>query len=157
MNNVNSETHNACSHVMSTKNFDNAKSKRKNIIGAKLPKKFCPPPSIADLKEAKAPPITFRTIMIAPTMMGSNKTAIKAKRSIKYFLSEALVFETTTRTAMNIIKKTITVAKINHNTKNKGSPIWNNNFVLLFVNYYLNFKLREKNSPSFINVDHIYY
>jgi hypothetical protein len=24
---------------------------------------------------------------------------------------------------MNIIRKTITVAKINHNTKNKGSPI----------------------------------
>lgn len=139
MNNVNSETHNACSHVMSTKYFDSAKSNRKNIIGAKFPKKFCPPPSRADLKEAKAPPITFRTIMIAPTMIGSNKTAIKAKISIKYFLSEALVFETTRRTAMNIIRKTITVAKINHNTKSKGSPIWNNIFVLLIINYYLNF------------------
>ncbi len=123
MNNVKSETHNACSHVMSTKYFDNAKSKRKNTIGAKFPKKLCPPPSIADLKSAKAPPIKSKGIMIAPTMMGSTKTAIKAKRSIKYFLSEALVSETTTRTAMNIIRKTITVAKINHNTKNKGSPI----------------------------------
>jgi len=123
MNNVKSETHNACSQLMSIKNFVNPKSKRKNTIGAKLLKKFCPPLSIKSLKEARPPPIIFRTSMIAPTMMGSNKTAIKAKRSIKNFLSEALVFETTTRTAMNIIRKTITVAKINHNTKNKGLSI----------------------------------
>ncbi len=123
MNNVKSETHNACSQLMSIKNFVNPKSKRKNIIGAKLLKKFCPPLSIKSLKEARAPPIIFRTSMIAPTMMGSNRTAMKAKISIKYFLSDALVFETTTRTAMNIIKKTITVAKINQRIKNKGSPI----------------------------------
>ena len=86
-----------------------------------------------------------------------NRDDYLASMAEEYSVSEALVFETTTRTAMNIIRKTITVAKINHNTKNKGSPIWNNIFILLFINYYLNFKLREKYSPSFINVDHIYY
>jgi len=56
-------------------------------------------------------------------MMGSTKTDIKAKIRIKSHLSEALVLETIKRTAMYIIRKTITVAKINHKTKNKGSPI----------------------------------
>jgi hypothetical protein len=48
--------------------------------------------------------------------MGSAKTDIKAKIRIKTHLSRALVLETTKRTAMYIIRNTITVAKINHKT-----------------------------------------
>ena len=133
MNKVKSETHNACSQEMSTKDLVKVNSRRKNIIGAKFPRKFWPPLSIADLKEAKASPLTFNTIIIAPTITGSSNTAIKAKTRIKTHLSEALVLDTTNRTAMYIIRNTITVARINHNTKKRGSPIWNNIFVLLII------------------------
>ncbi len=121
MNNVKSETHNACSQEISTKNLVKASSNRKNIIGAKFPRKLCPPPSIADLKEANALPITFNTNIIALTITGRSKTAMKAKTRIKTHLSEALVFDTTTRTAMYIIRNTTTVARINHNINKRGS------------------------------------
>lgn len=123
MNNVSSETHNACSHEMPNKSLVKANSNRKNTIGPKFVRKFCPPPSMADLKPANKSPRKFKTNIIAFTIIGSTKTAMNARSKIKNHLSFALVLETTTKTAMYRMRNTITVAKINHKMKNRGSPI----------------------------------
>jgi len=46
---------------------------------------------------------------------------MKAKRTIRNFLSEALVLDTISKTAMYMIKAMITVAIISHKIKSKVS------------------------------------
>ena len=81
------------SHATSIKNLVKTKIIRNPIIGVSRIKWFDP------LKAIRFP-IAPSTASIAARMIGNIKTQMNASRIIRNFLSEALVFDTMSKTAM---------------------------------------------------------
>jgi len=94
------------------KNLVSTKITRNPMIGVSFVKCSLP------LKATRLPRVES-TKSTAFSIIGNIKTKIKAKMIIINFLSEALVLDAISNTAMYSINATSTVAKINHRTNIK--------------------------------------